>query len=297
MKDFTKGIFFTIVSAIVFGFTPILARITYDGGSNPVSAVFFRSLFVLPIFVIILKSRGIPILVSGRNDAKLFFLGGFSTGITSILLYMSYVYIPIGMATTLHFVYPACVSLACVIFFKDRMGPATLVALAASTLGVFLFAGKMTAGSLAGIILALGSGVTFAFYIVLADKTTLKENDSFKVAFYICLLTALISAVYGLGTGQLTFGLTPKAWLYSFLVSMFSSLGGVALLQLGIKCCGGTTASILSTFEPITSVICGAIILGEQLTLPKIAGCACIVFSVILISTAPQCKAQGTLKV
>ena len=296
MKDATKGIVFTIISAFIFGFTPILARITYDGGSNPIMTTFLRSVLMLPVFVIILKRRGIPVLARGRNLVDLFFLGGFFSALTTILLYMSYVYIPVGMATTLHFVYPVCVSLACVVFFKDRLNLPTLVALVASTLGVFLFAGRMTAGSALGILLAVASGFTFTFYIVYADKTSLKNNDNFKIAFYICLVTALFAAVYGAATGALTLALTPKAWFYAFLVSMFTSLGGVAMLQLGIRYSGATTASILSTFEPITSVICGALILGEALTLPKIVGCSCIVASVILISVAGPGKAAKEIE-
>lgn len=288
MKKMTKGIIFTIISAIIFGFTPILARITYDGGSNPVMTTLLRSILVLPVFVLILRRRGVPILARGRSLADLLLLGGFFSAVTTILLYMSYAYIPVGMSTTLHFVYPVCVSLGCVIFFKDRLSLPTLTALVACTVGVFLFIGRLSDGSLTGILLALASGVTIAVYMVCSEKTTLKENDYLKIAFYICLVTTLLAAAYGAATGALTFKLTPKAWLYAFLVSMFASLGGLTTLQLGIRYCGATTAAILSTFEPITSVICGALILGEALTLPKLAGCACIVFSVILISVSSR---------
>ena len=45
----TKGYFLTILSAVIFGFTPILAKITYSMGSNGITMAFFRHLFVIPI--------------------------------------------------------------------------------------------------------------------------------------------------------------------------------------------------------------------------------------------------------
>ena len=36
----TKGYFLTILSAVIFGFTPILAKITYSMGSNGLFSTF-----------------------------------------------------------------------------------------------------------------------------------------------------------------------------------------------------------------------------------------------------------------
>ena len=53
MKE--RGYFLTILSAIIFGFTPILAKITYNMGSNGITLAFFRHLFVIPILFLIIK--------------------------------------------------------------------------------------------------------------------------------------------------------------------------------------------------------------------------------------------------
>ena len=85
-------------------------------------------------------------------------------------------------------------------------------------------------------------------------------------------------------TGQLTFSLTPMAWGLTILISFLTSIFGNAFLQLGVKYCGATTASILCTFEPITSVILGIIFLNESLTIFKLIGCGLIVLAVLLLS-------------
>ena len=60
------------------------------------------------------------------------------------------------------------------------------------------------------------------------------------------------------------------------------------MLQIGIKHVGASTAAILTTFEPITSIICGALLLGEELTFIKIVACALIMIGVVTMSLSKQ---------
>lgn len=284
MSSASKGILFTIASAVIFGFTPILARIAYDGGANGVTMTFLRAVLSLPVLFAILVYQKVPLRITRRQTLDIFLAGGIGNAVTTILLYVSYSFISVGMATTLHFIYPIMVSLSCVVFFREKLTWSTVFALVASTAGVFMFTGKIEAGSVTGFALALLSGVTFAFYIVYTDRTDLKNIHYFKLSFYLCIVLALFSGVFGLMTGTLTFDLTPKAWLYALIVSLFVSVGAVTLLQLGIRLSGATAASILSTFEPITSFVLGILVLHEEISTAKIVGCLCIVAGVIVVA-------------
>ena len=53
----------------------------------------------------------------------------------------------------------------------------------------------------------------------------------------------------------------------------------LTLLQIGIRLIGSTKASILCLAEPITSVVCGVVLLNEQLSIMKLIGCAFILLS------------------
>ncbi|MFR3751407.1 MAG: DMT family transporter [Enterocloster sp.] len=91
--------------------------------------------------------------------------------------------------------------------------------------------------------------------------------------FTLCLITGTICGLIGALTGTLSFHLTWTAWGFAVIVSFFVSVGAISLLQLGIRMTGPCTASILSTLEPITSVLLGVIILDEKLTFYKGIGC------------------------
>lgn len=84
------------------------------------------------------------------------------------------------------------------------------------------------------------------------------------------------------------FSLPPNAWLLSLLVSLFTSVGGLPLFQLGVRYCGASTAASLSTLEPITNVILGMLVLGETLSVLKLVGGILMIASVVLISTTKE---------
>lgn len=42
-----KGVLSVIISAFLYGFTPILASLTYEMGNNSLSMTFYRNLFAL----------------------------------------------------------------------------------------------------------------------------------------------------------------------------------------------------------------------------------------------------------
>lgn len=277
------GIISSMLSAIIYGFTPILARAAFDGGANGITATFFRGLLSIPILFIILKYKKISLSIS-KDWKEIFVAGVFGISLTSLSLYMSYSYISVSVATTLHFTYPILVSAACAILFKEKMNLWKISALILCSIGIFMFMDHISSFGMKGMALALLSGVTYSLYMICIDKAQLKHIHYFKLTLYLNLLMAVVSGLFGLYTGNLNFSLTPKAWILCAFVSFFTSLGALPLLQQGIKLTGASTAAILSTLEPITSIILGILILKETVSPLKLFGCSLIIISILLIA-------------
>ena len=242
-----KGFLFTAASAVIFGFTPILARISYDGGANGLTMTFLRCLLALPVLYIILKIKHVPLTIEKKMRTPVSICGVFGVFATTALLYSSYSYIPVGMATTLHFIYPVLVNTICVLMFKEKITVNKAAALLCGIGGIFLFMDHFLTGrgSRTGIVLSLLSGLFYSIYMVVLDKSTAKEMYFFKLSFYLCLFGAALSGIYGILTGRLTLHLTGQAWLFAFIVSMCTSVGAISLFQLGIRYIGASTAAIL----------------------------------------------------
>ncbi|MGM9936676.1 MAG: EamA family transporter, partial [Candidatus Ornithomonoglobus sp.] len=94
-------------------------------------------------------------------------------------------------------------------------------------------------------------------------------------------------------TGALSFDISPLSWSVSAVISFLVTLGAMPLFQLGVRYEGASTAGILSTVEPITSVIMGAVFLGENVSASQMMGGAMILLGVLLAEKAPHHKKQA----
>lgn len=290
--NFIKGIIFTIISAFVFGFTPILAKFTYDGGNNAVTLTFLRALLGIPFLYFGMKKNKTTMKITKREFFHFIGLSFLGIGITTTALYASYSYISVGMATTLHFIYPCVVYFICILFFREKITLKKMLALVFSMIGIVMLVDEIRGGSALGVFLATLSGITYGLFLVYLDKSGFKHMDPFKCTLYISLFNIVGLFVFGKFTGELTFALTPLSWGLTVLISFLTAIFGNAFLQLGVKYCGATTASILCTFEPITSVVLGIIFLSESITVFKLVGCGLIVLAVLLLSINNSVKSK-----
>lgn len=280
----SKGVFFVILSAVSFGIMPILAVYAYKGNCNAFTLTFLRSLFAIPMLGVILKFNKNDFRISKSDIAPLFLLAILGGVSTTLLLFQSYKYISVGMATTLHFIYPVIVTLVCILLYHEKVVKSKIMALILSTLGVLLFFNNNSSVNYTGVIIALLSGCTYAYYIIYLDKSNLNDMSPFKLTFYLSIICAIVILIFGYMNHQISFNITRSAWIFSFAVSFITQIVAVVSFQIGLKDIGPSSSAILSTFEPITSIILGFIIFKEMLTTKSIIGCIFILISVVLLS-------------
>ncbi|EGO62479.1 DMT family transporter [Acetonema longum] len=280
-----KGILLTTLSAVLFGVTPVLTSLTYSLGGTPETVTFFRNLFAIPALFLPLYLKKIPLSLPWPVLRDIALYGIIGGGITTLLLYMSYPYVGIGAATTLHFLYPVFVCLICRIFFKERLSLRKIMVLLIAGAGMLCFFDLKAASQITGLVIAGVSGLTYAIYMVAMEKKRLDQRNSWMVTFYMAISVSIFMLLYNIPTGKIVLLLPLKAYLYMVTLAILASFLAVLLLQLGIKYLGASTAAILCLFEPITSMICGGLFLQETITIEKIIGCILIFSAVVLLAT------------
>lgn len=284
MNTRTKGLLATMISAVFFGFIPLFVKTICAGGGNSVSAAFYRFFLSVPILYIYLKAQGISMRVTRTEFAKIALITIFGYGGTAVLLFSSYNFIPSGMSTTIHFMYPVFTILGCMIFFKEKVSPLKLLCVALCFGGILLFYNGESGGSVLGMALSFLSGVTYAFYTIYLEKSGLQKMENLKLIFYMNTVAAAMILVMALLTAQFTLRLTPLAWGTAVFFATATSLIGVLGYQIGVKCIGPQNAAILSTFEPITSVIVGVLVYREAFSARTLLGCLCVLSAVIIVA-------------
>lgn len=288
----TIGIGCAIGAAFIYGFAPLLAKITYMDGGNTITLTFFRSLFSFPILLGILKAKKISIKVSKKDFVTLIilaFLGAFATG---LMLYGAYNYISVGLTTCIHYVYPVLVALACVLFFKEKISVTKLIAMSLSLIGLLFFLEADLHLNFTGVALALGSGVAYAAYLLVIDKTDIKHLHPFLISFYCCVVASVCLFIFGMATNQLVYDIAPRGWFFIFLMSMGVSVIANSITPIAVKNIGSTVTAILGMFEPIVSVILGILFLSEPFSFRGFLGCALVILSVVILTLEKDKRKQ-----
>lgn len=287
------GFLLVVVSAVLFGTMPFFAKQIYVMGGNSLTLCVHRFLFSLPFLYAILRfSLKIDLRITKKQLIKVIILSQGCAG-TPVLLFSSYNYISSGMATTIHFVYPILVLLGCVLIYREKLTKKKGLCSILCLLGIMSFYSPGESGSLLGVVLAFLSGVTYAFYILYYSRSGLTEMNAYKLSFYISAVSSAEVFLIALFSKEMIYTLPIKAWGLSVGFAFMVSVVATVSFQMGTRLIGPEKSSMLSTFEPLTSVIAGAAIFGEKLTVKSAVGIVCILCAVILIAMKEK---PGTAK-
>lgn len=280
------GILLTILSALLFAISPVLVSWTYGWGNNPLTMVMFRNLFVLPVLLMLMKKGHAAIRLPREQFFQLLFIAAMGSCLTPLLLYSSYSYIGVGAGTTLHFFYPIFVALFCRFFYHETLGKAKIRALILALTGTLFFMDFSNLTNLAGVAMAANFWDDLRLLYGLVGKAGTVSAESLSMLVLAGVICGSRSLCRGSFTGSLCFQQPAVSYLTMIIIAMMTSFLAVVLLQKGIEALGSSTASIFCLFEPIGSVICGALFLHEELTISKILGCLIIILAVVLLIMA-----------
>ena len=281
-----KGALCTILSAFLYGFTPILASLTYEMGNNSLSMTFYRNLFAIPFLYVLLKYNKLDLKIEKQDLKYIIMVSVFGITATTALLYSSYSYIGVGAATTLHFMYPVFVAVLCRYAFGENLSRQKIIALCLACVGVFCFMDFQHIENILGVVMAVTSALTYAFYMTMVEKSGLVKISPYKLSFYIAIFAALTMLIGNIFIGYIVVNLPLKAFVFMIIVAFFTSFLAMILMQVGIREIGSTSAAIFSLFEPITSVITGVLILNEAVSITEVIGCIVIFFSISYLAVS-----------
>lgn len=278
------GVIYAILSSATFGLIPLFTVPLLSRGVGSPTILCYRFLLasVAVAVVMLFTKRSFKLQ---RAHLGVVLLLSVLYALTAILLIESYEYIPSGVATTIHFLYPLAVTLTMAWFFRVRTTSVTYIAVVVSLIGVALLAwGSHTEGDFKrGVVLALLTVVTYAAYIVGVMRSRASSIDSIVLTFYVLLFGAGMFFIYAL----LTTGIEPihhySDWRDLVMLAIVCTVLSDYFLILAIKRIGSTMTSILGSMEPLTAVVVGVVYFNEQFDTASVAGLLLIIIAVVLV--------------
>ncbi len=268
----SKGKLYILLSAFIYGIIPLFAKISYTGGANGITLTFLRAALTIPLLFVLLYGSGSDLHLSKTELKKISVLGSLGAAAPIILLYMSYGYISIGLASTLHFIYPLITVLANTFIYHEKLKLHVLGAVVLVTVGILMFADVSSSNDVIGIMLALLSGVFYSFYVIYIDRSGLDSMNYIKLTLYTMIIMSIASLLFGMSAHAISFDMSLRAWAIAGVISILVSLFAVPLFQAGVKYEGASMAGILSAAEPLVSIISGAVFLGEHIGAVQVIG-------------------------
>lgn len=284
MQSKLKGYLCGIGAAVCYGTNPLGALYLYEDGINANSVLFYRFALAVMMLGMLMAARRKSLKVSRRELSLLCALGVvFST--SSITLYFSFCFMDAGIASTLLFVYPVMVAVIMALLFKERLPAVSVFAIMLALSGIaMLYHGDGGATlSTRGVMLVMFSSLSYAVYIVVVNKSPLRMS-SMKLTFYVLffgMLTVLTNSfITGLHIQMLT---TPRMWSCAFMLALLPTVFSLVLMTISVHETGSTPTAVMGALEPLTAVVIGVAVFGEQLTPRLAAGIVLILTAVIMI--------------
>lgn len=284
MQSKLKGYLCGIGAAVCYGTNPLGALYLYEDNINANSVLFYRFALAVVMLGMLMMAQGKSLLVSMKELALLAVLGVvFST--SSITLYFSFCFMDAGIASTLLFVYPVMVAVIMAVLFKEKLSAAAIFAIVLALTGIaLLYKGDGSATlSTVGVLLVMLSSLSYAIYIVVVNKSPLRIS-SLKLTFYVLffgMLTILANSfITGIHIQMLT---TPRMWMCALMLALLPTVFSLVLMVISVHEIGSTPTAVMGALEPLTAVVIGVMVFGEQLTLRLSVGIVLILVAVIII--------------
>jgi drug/metabolite transporter (DMT)-like permease len=280
-----KGILYIILSASAFGMMPILAKLSYRGGANTYTALFFRFFFAAFMVLYYLKSKGISLKLEKKQLKLILIIGVFGFTVTSISLFMSYNYISIGMATMIFYTYPTIVTFLSYVFYREIMYPRKIISLIISLIGIYILIDKGSVSfNLKGIVLAGLAALLYSLYVMGTSHKETKLINSYVLTFYISCASAFVMFILAMATSNFSMDISFYGLVSLLLLAFISTVVALMAFLEGVRIIGPSKSAIFSTLEPIVALILGVLILGETISVRIVVGSIMIVMSIIILT-------------
>ena len=285
-----------IASAIAFGAMAIFGKLAYDAGVGVLTLLFVRFTIAAPVLWIAALRRPGAFAGPRRTLLAAFALGAVGYALQAGLYFAALARMDASLLSMLLYTFPAMVTAAAIALGRETASRRRTGALLVSSGGlalVLLGAGSGTFDWL-GAALALGAALTYTAYILVSDRVG-GDIEALPLSALITTGAAITFGVAGATTGSLDTGFASEGWVWLAAIALVSTVTPITLFFAGLRRVGPSTAAILSTLEPPTTVALAFIVFGESLTGLQLAGAALVLGAAVSLNLRPRRGAAGPL--
>jgi drug/metabolite transporter (DMT)-like permease len=268
----------------------VFGKLAYDEGVTVGTLLAVRFLFAAVLFWALVYAGGeLPAgmrALTRRDVGIALGLGAFGYAAQAGCFFAALERIDASLLSLLLYTFPSMVAVAAVVLRRERAEARRFGALALASAGLVLVMANAKAGTLdpLGAALALGAAAVYTTYILTSQGVAGRISPTLLSAL-VCTGAAGTLTVGSALVGDLHPGaVTPAGWGWLLGIAVVSTVAAVSLFFAGLKRVGPTTASILSTVEPVVTVVLAFLVFGELLGPLQLLGGALVIAAVIVLA-------------
>ncbi len=285
----SSGTFLCLASAAAFGAMGIFGKLAYEEGASVGTLLAVRFALAAVLFWVLVAGTGAGRELRGlprRSLGIAFALGAVGYSAQAGGYFAALERLDASLLSLLLYTFPAMVTVAAIALGRERASYRTTAALLLASAGLVLVLAGAGAGALdpLGTVLGLTAAVVYSAYILTSEGVATRIGPLLLSAL-VCTGAAMTLTLAGFATGDLDLGSVTAAgfgWLAA--IAVVSTVAAVGLFFAGLKRVGPTTAAILSTLEPLVTVLLAFLVFGELLGPAQLAGAALVLGAVVVLS-------------
>jgi drug/metabolite transporter (DMT)-like permease len=279
MKQLT-GILLIAISAAAFGTLAIFGRFLYADGLDTFTLLFLRFGLAAVLMLIILLIRREKFL-RGKILLQLIGMGALGYVGQSFSYLTAIKFASAGLVALLLYLYPTFVFILSVIVFHEKVTWIKIAAIILALIGTALTVDP-AGGQFVGILLAIAAALIYSVYIIVGTNV-MKHVSAVQSSLVIF---ASAGTVYGLlmAFNGVNLPSTNSGWVSVAGIVLVATVIPVVMFLAGLERIGPTNAAMLSTLEPVVTVLLAAWMFGERLQSIAMFGGAMILIAVILLT-------------
>jgi drug/metabolite transporter (DMT)-like permease len=276
------GIVLVAISAATFGTLAIFGRLAFAQGIDTLTVLAYRFILAAGIMglLMFLRKERLP---RGPVLWRLAAMGAIGYVGQAYCYFTALKYASAGLVALLLYLYPLFVTLLSALVLKERITNWKWVALGLAVVGAALTAGPES-GQLLGMSLAVAAALVYSGYIIVGAGV-MKEVSSLQSSLVIFASAGVTFSMLALFSGA-ALAIPGSSWGVIVGIVMVATLVPVATFLAGLKRVGPSDAAMLSTLEPVVTVLLAAGIFGELLKPVTLLGGAMILSAVLLVTRA-----------
>jgi len=288
-----RSVYLTLAAVtMIWGGTFVAGR--YLAGSlSPLFAASLRFLLASVALLGFVWIARIPLArPTPRQWLQLTLLGFFGIFFYNLCFFYGLQYINASRASLIVALNPAVIGLASWLLFKERLGRVKVAGIALCIGGASLVIVSrnpqllaVTPNAWIGDLLILGCVVGWGIYSLFSRELNQALGPLQTVTFSVligCVMLLVLATLRGEMSAAALLNLDAPQWLSLIYLGVFGSALAYIGYYDGIRKIGATRSGVFIALNPLTAVLLGALLLGEQLTLTLCLGGALVLAGIYL---------------